>query len=96
MVSVSPQVAESFNTGDPFSQQAPVQMPHSEQKVMLLQKPPKWIRKPVGASFAVSQLLGFFGKCSKLSAGVSISSMTIQSLVYAYIKQVGRYKVLCG
>ncbi|KAK7501450.1 hypothetical protein BaRGS_00007254, partial [Batillaria attramentaria] len=49
----SNKVAESFNTGDPFSQsQAPVQVPHVEEKVMSLQKPPKWIRKPVGASFA--------------------------------------------
>ncbi|XP_076465161.1 protein transport protein Sec31A-like isoform X2 [Babylonia areolata] len=47
----SNKVAESFNTGDPFSQ-APVQVPHVEEKVMSLQKPPKWIRKPVGASFA--------------------------------------------
>ncbi|KAL8602789.1 hypothetical protein ACOMHN_055172 [Nucella lapillus] len=47
----SNKVAESFNTGDPFSQ-APVQVPHVEEKVMSLQKPPKWIRKPVGASFS--------------------------------------------
>lgn len=48
----SNKVAESFNTGDPFSPQAPVQVPHVEEKIMSLQKPPKWIRKPIGASFA--------------------------------------------
>ncbi|XP_025110625.1 LOW QUALITY PROTEIN: protein transport protein Sec31A-like [Pomacea canaliculata] len=47
----SNKVAESFNTGDPYSQ-VPVQVPHVEEKVMSLQKPPKWVRKPVGASFA--------------------------------------------
>ena len=45
-------VAESFGNA-PFGS-APVQVPHEQEKVLPLQKPPKWIRKPVGASFAVS------------------------------------------
>ena len=48
------QVADSFGAADPFSQPQ-VSVPSLEQdKVMPLQKPPKWLRKPVGASFAVS------------------------------------------
>lgn len=46
------QVADAFG-GDQFSP-APIQVPHEEEKVLPLQKPPKWIRKPVGATFAVS------------------------------------------
>ena len=85
------QVAESFNTGDPF-QQAPVQVPHVEEKIMSLQKPPKSIRKPVGASFAVSysprwnlditrpstlgRLIRFFGS---LGLDFNVSSRILQS-----------------
>ncbi|XP_041363036.1 protein transport protein Sec31A-like isoform X2 [Gigantopelta aegis] len=48
----SNKVADSFGTADPFSQPQ-VHVPSLEQdKVMPLQKPPKWLRKPVGASFA--------------------------------------------
>ncbi|XP_050394528.1 protein transport protein Sec31A isoform X2 [Patella vulgata] len=47
----SNKVAESFNTVEPFAQ-APVPVPQEQDKVMPLQKPPKWLRKPVGASFA--------------------------------------------
>ncbi len=50
------QIADSF-PNDPFSQgmaQAQQQQQQqSEQPVMLLKKPPKWLRRPVGASFAV-------------------------------------------
>ncbi|CAL1529193.1 unnamed protein product [Lymnaea stagnalis] len=49
-VQPSNKVAESFG-GAQFGE-APVQVPHEEDKTLPLQKPPKWIRKPVGASFA--------------------------------------------
>ncbi|KAI8797530.1 protein transport protein Sec31A isoform X1 [Biomphalaria glabrata] len=49
-VQPSNKVAESFG-GAQFGS-APVQVPHEEDKTLPLQKPPKWIRKPVGASFA--------------------------------------------
>ncbi|XP_046568756.1 protein transport protein Sec31A-like [Haliotis rubra] len=47
----SNKVAESFSGLEPFSQ-APVHVTQEEEKVVPLQKPPKWLRKPVGASFA--------------------------------------------
>ncbi|XP_059175772.1 protein transport protein Sec31A-like isoform X2 [Physella acuta] len=49
-VQPSNKVAESFG-GAQFGA-APVQLPHEEEKTLPLQKPPKWIRKPVGATFA--------------------------------------------
>lgn len=61
-------VTESFNTGDSFSQ-VPVQVPQLEEKVMTLRKPPKWIRKPVGATFAVSAFPQFV-ICFKFIFGV--------------------------
>ncbi|KAK7113259.1 protein transport protein Sec31A-like isoform X2 [Littorina saxatilis] len=48
----SNKVAESFNTDSFLQGPVPSQIPHEEEKVMPLQKPPKWIRKPVGATFA--------------------------------------------
>ncbi|XP_067672888.1 protein transport protein Sec31A-like isoform X1 [Haliotis asinina] len=47
----SNKVAESFSGLEPFAQ-APVHVTQEEEKVVPLQKPPKWLRKPVGASFA--------------------------------------------
>ncbi|CAG5125258.1 unnamed protein product [Candidula unifasciata] len=55
----SNKVADAFG-GDQFSS-APIQVPHEEEKVLPLQKPPKWIRKPVGASFAFGGKLVSFG-----------------------------------
>ncbi|GFR77988.1 transport protein Sec31A, partial [Elysia marginata] len=52
-------VAESFG-GAPIGT-APVQVPYEEEKVLPLQKPPKWIRKPVGASFSFGGKLVTFG-----------------------------------
>ncbi|ESO89042.1 hypothetical protein LOTGIDRAFT_106381 [Lottia gigantea] len=56
----SNKVAESFNTVEPFGQ-APIPVPQEQEKVMPLQKPPKWLRKPVGASFAFGGKLVSFG-----------------------------------
>lgn len=55
----SNKVAESFG-GVPVGS-APVQVPYEEDKVLPLQKPPKWIRKPVGASFSFGGKLVTFG-----------------------------------
>ncbi|XP_062589643.1 protein transport protein Sec31A-like [Saccostrea cucullata] len=45
----SDKVADAFQSNDPFAQtSAPTQ---TAQNVMPLQKPPKWLRKPVGANF---------------------------------------------
>ncbi|RUS90571.1 hypothetical protein EGW08_001659 [Elysia chlorotica] len=52
-------VAESFG-GAPVGS-APVQVPYEQEKVLPLQKPPKWIRKPVGASFSFGGKLVTFG-----------------------------------
>ncbi|XP_053393357.1 protein transport protein Sec31A-like isoform X1 [Mercenaria mercenaria] len=51
-------VTESFHSSDPFTQamHSQQQQQQQEQNVMPLQKPPKWLKKPVGANF------GFGGK----------------------------------
>lgn len=51
-------VSESFHSSDPFTQAMHSQQQHfqQQQNVMPLQKPPKWLQKPVGANF------GFGGK----------------------------------
>lgn len=49
------QVAESFSGLEPFAQ-APIHVTQEEEKIVPLKKPPKWLRKPVGASFAVSSV----------------------------------------
>lgn len=45
----SNKVAEAFHSNDPFAQATPVA--ENTQNVMPLQKPPKWLKKPVGANF---------------------------------------------
>ena len=47
------QIADSFPS-DPFSQ-APQQQTTKPQPAMALKKPPKWLRRPVGANFGVSK-----------------------------------------
>ena len=47
------QVADSFSTSDPFNQAVSQPEP---QMVMPLQKPPKWLQRPVGANFGVGVL----------------------------------------
>lgn len=47
------QVADSFSSTDPF-QQGMVQP--GPKNVMPLQKPPKWLQRPVGANFGVCLL----------------------------------------
>ncbi|CAH1795497.1 unnamed protein product, partial [Owenia fusiformis] len=56
---LSPKIAESF-PNDPFSQ-APQQQA-VKQAVVPLKKPPKWIRRPVGASFGFGGKLITFGE----------------------------------
>ncbi|XP_033744000.1 protein transport protein Sec31A-like isoform X3 [Pecten maximus] len=54
-------VADSFNTNDPFAQGAASQT-SQQGDVMPLQKPPKWLRRPCGASFAFGgKLVSFEG-----------------------------------
>ncbi|XP_069125025.1 protein transport protein Sec31A-like isoform X1 [Argopecten irradians] len=54
-------VADSFNTNDPFAQGAASQQ-SQQGDVMPLQKPPKWLRRPCGASFAFGgKLVSFEG-----------------------------------
>lgn len=54
------QISSSFDTMDPFGtgQVLPplqVPLPHMQDTIVPpLKKPPKWVRRPVGASFAVS------------------------------------------
>ncbi|XP_061191431.1 protein transport protein Sec31A-like isoform X2 [Saccostrea echinata] len=45
----SDKVADAFQSNDPFAQTSPPSQ--TTQNVMPLQKPPKWLRKPVGANF---------------------------------------------
>ncbi|KAJ8319239.1 hypothetical protein KUTeg_004330 [Tegillarca granosa] len=53
----SDKIGDSFGINDPFNQTGASQQQQQQQaNVMPLQKPPKWLRKPVGASF------GFGGK----------------------------------
>lgn len=75
----SNKVAESFGNA-PFGT-APVQVPHEQEKVLPLQKPPKWIRKPVGASFAFGGKLVSFGmdKAAGSSASVTISQVVTET-----------------
>lgn len=53
------QISSSFDTMDPFGTGQvlpPLQVPHATAQdtiVPPLKKPPKWVRRPVGASFAV-------------------------------------------
>ncbi|XP_060599891.1 protein transport protein Sec31A-like [Ruditapes philippinarum] len=49
-------VSESFLSSDPFTQamHSQQQQQQQEQNVMPLQKPPKWLKKPVGANFGVN------------------------------------------
>ncbi|XP_060064136.1 protein transport protein Sec31A-like [Ylistrum balloti] len=60
-------VADSFNTNDPFAQGAASQA-SQQGDVMPLQKPPKWLRRPCGASFA------FGGKLVSFEGGKSLPS----------------------
>lgn len=48
------QIGDSFGINDPFSQAGAQQQQQQQANVMPLQKPPKWLRKPAGASFGVS------------------------------------------
>ncbi|KAJ8319233.1 hypothetical protein KUTeg_004324 [Tegillarca granosa] len=52
----SDKIGDSFGINDPFNQAGASQQQQQQANVMPLQKPPKWLRKPVGASF------GFGGK----------------------------------
>jgi hypothetical protein len=54
------QIADSFQSNDPFAQAAASQQVQQTQNVMPLQKPPKWLRKPVGATFGVYKINDFF------------------------------------
>lgn len=57
------QISSSFDTMDPFGTGQvlpPLQVPHPTAQdtiVPPLKKPPKWVRRPVGASFAVRKLI---------------------------------------
>ena len=62
------QVADSFHS-DPFAQGFGQQQ-HKKASVdpssQMLKKPPKWLRRPVGASFAVSMVVfGNHSECHK-------------------------------
>lgn len=58
---LSEQISSSFDTMDPFGTGQvlpPLQVPHptvQDTVVPPLKKPPKWMRRPVGASFGVSK-----------------------------------------
>lgn len=60
------QISSSFDTMDPFGTGQvlpPLQVPQpSVQETIIppLKKPPKWVRRPVGASFGVSVVLEYF------------------------------------
>lgn len=63
------QISSSFDTMDPFGTGQvlpPLQVPQpSVQETIIppLKKPPKWVRRPVGASFGVSVILEYFMLC---------------------------------
>lgn len=60
----SSQISSSFDSMDPFGTGQvlpPLQVPHpTAQDTIIppLKKPPKWVRRPVGASFAVRKTFG--------------------------------------
>ena len=57
---LSVQIADSFGS-DPFAQPLPQQQQQQEANkpaAAALKKPPKWLRRPVGASFGVSAASG--------------------------------------
>jgi WD40 repeat protein len=73
------QITDSFGSMDPFEQaQAQQKMLQQQQQqaaqkiVMPLQKPPRWFRRPVGASFGVS-----FS-----SVGIFVTSQNYSSFLY--------------
>ncbi|XP_021375424.1 protein transport protein Sec31A-like isoform X2 [Mizuhopecten yessoensis] len=67
-VQQSNKVAESFNTNDPFAQGA-VSQAMQQADVVPLQKAPKWLRRPCGASFAFGgKLVSFDGSKAQPSS----------------------------
>ncbi|XP_041691990.2 protein transport protein Sec31A isoform X5 [Coregonus clupeaformis] len=67
MCGTFPQISSSFDTMDPFGTGQvlpPLQVPQPTPQTTLvapLKKPPKWVRRPVGASFAFGGKLITFG-----------------------------------
>ncbi|XP_007558432.1 protein transport protein Sec31A-like [Poecilia formosa] len=67
--STADMISSSFDTMDPFGTGQvlpPLQVPQpsvQETIVPPLKKPPKWVRRPVGASFGVSVILEYFILC---------------------------------
>lgn len=80
-VQTSNKIADSFPGMDAFAQAPPQQQQQQQQSPVDLRKPPKWLRRPVGASF------GFGGKL------VSFGNETVQAgqtgiLHTVYVSQV--------
>lgn len=75
-IHIADKVADSFQSNDPFAQAAATHQVQQTQNVMPLQKPPKWLRKPVGASF------GFGGKLVSFESSSSTTQQPSPKNVY--------------
>ncbi|XP_071129998.1 protein transport protein Sec31A-like isoform X4 [Mytilus edulis] len=75
-IHIADKVADSFQSNDPFAQAAAAHQVQQTQNVMPLQKPPKWLRKPVGASF------GFGGKLVSFDSSSSTTQQPSPKNVY--------------
>lgn len=73
-------IAEAFPIAENFNQPVPVQTNHRSVS-MPLQKPPKWLRRPVGAVFGFGGKLVSFGNEAKPASPSSTSCIQISQVV---------------